>query len=269
MGADHNRLVLRHVAQILPEPVGDLVAQAQFVGLRGVVAPVEDVVHEDVVHVADVGRIAGRTEIHFEIDRPQRIAQDRRLVVVVVADDVEGRRVHPPGVVDIGVVDVHVVVNQVAEVDAVARGGDRTAHTDHVGNDHRPVGLGRSVDAVVLDLGVALHQQRVVHGGNQARFEHEIGLHLLLEAVDAPEELRTAVARRNFVLGRNRHEHEAAQFEVARQRITPVGVGLRTVKPVAHHDALDGQSARSRSHGPSHSEPGHRRRSRGASPRHI
>ena len=121
MGADHDRLVLGHVAQVLPEPVGDLVAQPQFVGFRGVLASVEDVVHEDVVHVADIGRIAGRTEVHLEIDRAQRIAQDGRLVVVVVADDVEGRRVHPLRIVDIGVVDVHVVVDQVAEVDAVAR----------------------------------------------------------------------------------------------------------------------------------------------------
>ena len=243
MGADHDRLVLGHVAQVLPEPVGDLVAQPQFVGFRGVLASVEDVVHEDVVHVADIGRIAGRTEVHLEIDRAQRIAQDGRLVVVVVADDVEGRRVHPLRIVDIGVVDVHVVVDQVAEVDAVARGPDRAAHADHVGNDHRAVSLGRTIDAVVLDLGIALHEQRMVLGGRQARFEHEIGLHLLLEAVDAFEELRASVTRRDFVFGRHRNEDEAALRKVARQRIAPLGVGLRAVEPVAHHDALDGQSA--------------------------
>ena len=177
--------------------------------------------------------------MHLVVHRAERIFQQRGLVVVVVADDIESQHVHTVGIVQIDRIDRQLVIDHVAQFDTVTRRSDTLARLDDVGNHHIAVGLRRVVPEEILDLRVALHDERMVIGRLLARFEYEIGREGLDVAGDAFERNRQAVASGNFILGRHRQHDEMTVFEIARQRITAVGIGLRAVQSVADDGSSD------------------------------
>ena len=178
--------------------------------------------------------------MHLVVHRAERILQQCGLVVVVVADDIEGYHVHAVGIMQIDGIGRQLVIDHIAQLDAIARRGDALACLDDVGNHHVAVGLRRIVPEEILDLRVALHDERVVVGRLLARFEHEIGRKGLDIAGNTLERRRQAVAGGYLVLGGHRQHDEMAVFKVARHRITAVGIGLRTVQSVADNGSRDG-----------------------------
>ena len=199
------------------------------------------------MQLAQFDRIAGRTEILLEL--LHRLAVGSRVLhVVVVADDAEHREIEIRNPGAIGRIERHVVVNQIAQRNAVNRTvGDRrgrlpkiAAHIFvHVDRMKREIVVAR---AARTDLRIGRHQDRVTRSRLPAGLQREVGLEFGRPLRNAPPELRNAVLHGDFVCRGNGHLHKAPFRKVAFERIIPRLVGQRRQQSVAHDHAFDRQA---------------------------
>ena len=251
VGAEHDGLVLIDVFQVVAQPTVSLVRKSVVVGARVTrierVVLHDDVIEENKVQIAQFDRIAGRTEVLLEL-RHRLAVGSHILHVVVVADHVENREVESGDPGAIGRIKRHVVVNQIAQRDAVNRPvGDRrggllqiAAHIFvHVDRMERKIVVTR---AARTDLRIGRHQDRVTRSRFFPGLKRKIGLDLGRALRNALPELRNAVLHRDFIRCGNGHLHEAPFREVARKRIIARVVGHGRKQSVAHDHPFDGQS---------------------------
>ena len=240
MYAEDHHLVLRHETQILFEPRVLCGGESAFVVGAGLAA-VDDVVHRDHVYVAAVERVVDRPEITL-VFRPCRLFVGRREFVVVVSDrgeDGHSRLLRLQG-------DDHVgeqrpfVVDVVAQRDAVAGNAGR-------GRIFADLSSGLLLETHgmrrLVDLGIADADQVEPLFGCGERFEREVVARRSgLEPGEEAGEF-VGLVDAHLVSRRQRIEDEA-RVGVARECVTPFGVGGRTGVSVAYDHPFDGIAVR-------------------------
>ena len=250
VGAEHDDLVLIDVFQVVAQPAVHLVRKPVVIRPRSVrverVVLHDDIVEEDEMQLAQLDRIAGRAEVLLEL--LHRLAVGRHVLhMIVVADHVEDREIEIRNPGAVGRIKRHVVVNQVAQRNAVNRAvGDRRGRLLQIAA-HLLVHVDRMEREVVVtriartDLRIGRHQDRIARGRLAAGREREIGPDLRRTLGNTLPELRDAVLHGNLIRRGDGHLHEPPLRKVAVERIVSKLVGQGREQSVAHDHPFDGQ----------------------------
>ena len=223
-----------------------------------VASVVEHVVEYDVVDLADVERVVGRSEI-LAVFGFGLVVVFVFVAVVVVADDV----VHQKGGV-LGqtqvlgharfVAEPVFRVGHVAQIEPVDRcaphqavgvlhqpGHEVVAELDRVDRGDDVAASGRDVDHAARDVFVGHHEQGVIVVGGACEVEVEL-LHLLFarRLVEGVEEFgQEAGVDLRVVAARRGDHHELRARELGLEPVAAFGVGLYDVETVGDDDPFD------------------------------
>ena len=165
------------------------------------------------------------------------------LVVVVVTDHIEGRALDLGRPVEIIVPGIHIIIHQVAEVDAVNGTGAGCAECFRVGSHHVLPGLHRAVHSVGTNLRVGNHHHGVILF-SRLRFQNEIGLDRIRVTRDPLVALRHPGAGGESHICRNAEIHETGLLQIALHLVRTIGRRLDILPAVRHENTLQGLSGR-------------------------
>ncbi len=238
-----------YVRQVFRQPVQLLAGEALDIiaGIGSVVAAAIDIVHDDIMDLADVERVVGRADLVHVLDR--RIVVRRGLeVVVMVAHGVEDRQILDLAVDGVQVLGEIVAVRIPIEIPGHVSEGERIHLLALVaGHVVREVGgeFGELPEVVraVGEVHVAEHEDFV---GVLAvdLFEFEIGSFDDTGAVfERAVELREHAVARNFVAARNGDE-DISPFLGRFELVDALLVRDGHFRAVGHYDVFHADAGR-------------------------
>ena len=242
MTANYDSVVLRNKLQIALQPLVVPVFKTETIFLLVQFARERDIVHDNIVYLADVERVVGWGEELLKVHCTQLCIEEGGLVVVVVTDSVEHRHIaigdHLQVVVEFG----HVVEYEVAEVDGeefiLARRLILLQCYD-IRIDIVAELVTCAIDLDTLHLRVANHRYRIFLNRLLSLFEYEVCTHSLNIARDTQEVLRHALAECELIFRRGRDCYEANIVEIRLDLIVASVVGLNAELAIGNYRAYD------------------------------